>query len=74
MSVTARYSFISLFGPTLRALAFLALLFAAIFCALAGYGLLTMLLVSHEQRCEYRNIRVCHAQRDSLLSSLCSRA
>lgn len=44
MSVTARYSFISLFGPTLRALAFLLLLFAAIFCASAGYGLLTMLL------------------------------
>ena len=44
MRVTARDSFIALIGPTLKALAFLLSLFAAIFCASAGYGLLTMLL------------------------------
>ena len=44
MSVTARYSTSALFGPTLKALAFLLSLCTAIFCASAGYGLLKMLL------------------------------
>lgn len=44
MSVTARYSTSALFGPTLKALAFLLSLCIAIFCASAGYGLLKMLL------------------------------
>ena len=44
MSATARYSTIGLFGPTLKALAFLLSLCVAIFCAAAGYGLLKMLL------------------------------
>ena len=44
MSVTAPYSASALLGPTLKALAFLLASFAAVFCASAGYGLLTMLL------------------------------
>lgn len=44
MSVTARYSTSALFGPTLKALAFLISLCIAIFSASAGYGLLKMLL------------------------------
>ena len=44
MSVTARYSTSALFGPTLKALAFLLSLCVAIFSASAGSGLLKMLL------------------------------
>ncbi|HEY7445473.1 MAG TPA: hypothetical protein VH702_03930 [Vicinamibacterales bacterium] len=44
MSLTAPYSSSTVFGPTLKALAFLLSSFAAIFCASAGYGLLKMLL------------------------------
>ena len=44
MSVTAPYSTSGLFGPTLKALAFLLSWCGVIFCAAAGYGLLKMLL------------------------------
>jgi hypothetical protein len=44
MRVTASSSSSAVFGPMLRALAFLLSSFAAIFCASAGYGLLNMLL------------------------------
>ena len=44
MSVVARHSSNALFGPTLKASAFLLSSFAAIFCASAGYGLLKVLL------------------------------
>ena len=44
MSVTARYSTSGVFGPTLKALAFLLSLSVAVFCAATGYGLLKMLI------------------------------
>jgi hypothetical protein len=44
VSLTVRYSSSKLFGPPLKALAFLLSAFAAIFCASAGYGLLKTLL------------------------------
>jgi hypothetical protein len=44
MSLIARYSSSALFGPSLRAMAFLLSSVVAICCASVGYGLLKVLL------------------------------